>query len=60
MNRAYRPISIGVALLFGSIALDLAGSHFESLLLLVISFALGIAGAVLAIRGVLEFVAERS
>lgn len=59
MKRAYRPITVGVALLFGAIALDLAGSSLQSLPLLIVSFASAIAGAVIAISGIVELVAER-
>jgi hypothetical protein len=41
-----------------SIALDVAGSRLQSLFVLVISFAVGIAGAVIAFRGLLEFFSE--
>jgi hypothetical protein len=58
VNRAYRPISAGIALLFVAIALDLAGSTLRSLPVLVASFALAIAGAVVAFRGLLEFLGE--
>jgi len=59
VNRAYLPIAVGVALLFGAIALDLAGSSLQSLPVLVASFALAIAGAVISVRGVIDFLAER-
>jgi hypothetical protein len=54
-----RILLIGVGLLFGSISLDLAGTFFRSLPVLILSFALGIAGALVAIRGIIEFVSER-
>jgi hypothetical protein len=41
-----------------SIALDLAGSRLHSLFVLVISFAVGIGGAVVAFRGLLDFFSE--
>lgn len=47
-------------MVFGALALDLAGSFFQSLPLLVVSFALAIAGALVSLRGVIEFVAERA
>lgn len=46
-------------MLLGSILLDLGGSYFGSILLLIVSFALGIAGALVAIRGLIEFLGER-
>ena len=60
MNHAYRAVLAGVTLLVGSIVLDLAGSALQSLPVLILSFALGIAGAVVAVRGLLEFIAERT
>jgi hypothetical protein len=60
MNHAYRALAIGVTLLFGSIVLDLAGGALQSIFVLIISFALGIAGAVVAVRGLIEFIAERA
>jgi len=59
-NRAYRAIAAGVSLLFLSIGLDLAGSFLQSLPVLVASFAVGIAGAVVAVRGVIDFISERA
>lgn len=58
MRHAFRALSLGFALLVGSIALDLAGSDLQSLLVLVVSFAVGLAGAVMAFRGLLEFFGE--
>jgi hypothetical protein len=60
VNPAYRPIGVGVTLLIGAIVLDAAGSFFQSLPLLVASFAVAIAGAVISVRGVIEFVAEKA
>jgi hypothetical protein len=59
VNPAYRPIGVGVALLFAAIGLDLAGSFLQSLPVLVASFALAIAGAVISVRGLIDFLAER-
>jgi hypothetical protein len=60
MGHAFRTVGIGVALLLSSIALDLAGALFQSLPVLILSFALGIAGAVIAVRGIIEFIGERT
>jgi hypothetical protein len=59
MNRNYMAITIGVALILTSLALDLAGSRLQSLPVLIVSFALGVAGAVISVRGIIEFVSER-
>jgi len=58
MKRAYRAIAVGVALLASSIILDFVGSSLGSIFVLILSFALGIAGAVVSIRGVIEFLTE--
>jgi hypothetical protein len=60
MNRAAQAVSVGVLLLLSAIVLDLAGSALQSIFVLIISFALGIAGAVVAVRGLIEFIAERA
>jgi hypothetical protein len=60
MRRAYRPMAVGVGLLLGAIAIDFAGTFFQSLPLLILSFASAVAGAVVAISGILEFVSERA
>ena len=59
MLHSVRILLIGVALLLGSISLDLAGTFFQSLTVLILSFALGIAGALVAVRGIVEFISER-
>ena len=59
MARAARPLVAGILLILGAIALDLAGGMFQSLLLLILSFALAIAGAIVAIRSLVEFLSER-
>ena len=59
MLHSIRILLIGVALLLGSISLDLAGTFLQSLIVLILSFALGIAGALVAIRGIVEFISER-
>ena len=58
MRRGFQPLLLGLGLLFGSIALDLVGSQVQSLSLLVVSFAVGIAGAIVALRGLVEFLGE--
>ncbi len=58
MRQGFRVLSIGLGMLLLSIVLDLAGSRLQSLFLLVVSFAVGIAGAVMAFRGLMEFFGE--
>ena len=60
MNPSIRSIGVGVALLFLAIALDATGSLLQSLPILILSFALAIAGAVVCVRGVIEFLADRA
>ncbi|MDG7006486.1 MAG: hypothetical protein JRM86_06075 [Nitrososphaerota archaeon] len=60
MDPAFRALGLGVGLLVGALALDLAGSSLGSLPVLVLSFALAVAGAVVALRGVIELVGERA
>ncbi len=59
MNHSGRILLTGMLLLLGSITLDLVGSSLQSLVILVLSFALGVAGALVAIRGLVEFLGER-
>jgi len=54
-----RVLLIGAGLLLGSIVLDIAGTFLQSILVLILSFAIGIAGALMAVRGIVEFVSER-
>lgn len=58
MRRGFRPVILGLAMLLGSLALDLLGSQIQSLYVLVLSFALGIAGAIVALRGVVDLLGE--
>ena len=58
MRRAYRPILVGVGLLLAAIPLDLAGTYFQSLPMLILSFASAVAGAVVSVSGILEFLSE--
>jgi hypothetical protein len=58
MRHGVRVIIIGVVLLLGALASDLIGSRMQMLGVLVLSFALAIAGAMLAMRGMLDFLGE--
>ncbi len=55
MRRSSRALVLGLVLLFGSLALDFLGSRYQSLYVLVLSFAVGIAGAIVALRGLVDF-----
>ena len=59
MRHSAKVLAVGAALLIGAIASDLLGSAMQQLSVLVLSLALAVAGAVLALRGMLEFVGER-
>jgi len=52
-------IIVGLALLFSAIGLDYVGATFESLPVLVLSMVLAIAGALVGLRGLIEFFSER-
>jgi len=54
-----RVVLAGVAMVVGSLTLDLLGSDYGMLPVLILSFALGIAGALVAFRGLVEFIAGR-
>ncbi|HYW82794.1 MAG TPA: hypothetical protein VFB30_06040 [Spirochaetia bacterium] len=58
MRRGFRALLLGLAMLFGSLALDLVGARSQSLYVLVLSFAVGIAGAIVALRGLVDFLGE--
>jgi len=58
MKRAAQAVSVGVLLLLSAIVLDLAGSALQSIFVLIISFALAIAGAVVALRGMIDYLGE--
>lgn len=52
-------IIVGILMLFSAIGLDYFGSYFQSLVILVISIIIAIAGALVGIRGMIEFLGER-
>jgi hypothetical protein len=58
MRHSVRIILVGMALLFGALASDLVGSNLQMLGVLIISLALAVAGAVVALRGVLDFLGD--
>jgi hypothetical protein len=58
LRRGFRALLLGLAMLLGSLALDLVGSQFQSLYVLVLSFAVGVAGAIVALRGLVDFLGE--
>ncbi|MEM3225982.1 MAG: hypothetical protein QXS44_02940 [Saccharolobus sp.] len=52
-------VIVGLLLLFSAIGLDYFGSYFQNLFILVISIIIAIAGALVGIRGMIEFLGER-
>jgi hypothetical protein len=58
LRRGFRALLLGLAMLLGSLALDLVGARSQSLYVLVLSFAVGIAGAIVALRGLVDFLGE--
>ncbi len=59
MRHSSRVLVVGVLLLLGAMASDLVGSDLQMLYVLVFSLALAVAGALMAVRGMLEFLGER-
>jgi len=59
MRHSARILLVGIALILSAMATDWIGSTFQVLLVLVVSLALAVAGAVVSIRGMLEFLGER-
>jgi len=59
MRHSARVLIAGVAMLMGGIFTDIIGTRYQLLFLLVISLGLAIAGALVAMRGMLEFLGER-
>jgi hypothetical protein len=49
---------VGIGLILSAIATDLIGSTYQLLVVLVLSLALAVAGAVVAVRGMVEFLGE--
>jgi hypothetical protein len=58
MKRAYRSIVAGVSMLVSSLVLALLGSHFLSLPVEVLAFVVGVGGAVVSLRGMIDFLSE--
>lgn len=58
MRHGIRAILLGVGLLFAALASDLIGSDLQAIGVLVVSLALAIAGAVVAMRGMLDLFGE--
>jgi len=50
---------VGIGLILSAIAADWVGSTYQLLVVLVLSLGLAVAGAVVAIRGMVEFLGER-
>ncbi|ACP34622.1 hypothetical protein [Saccharolobus islandicus] len=57
--RSILKIMVGLAMLSGAIGLDYIGASFQSLSVLVVSMILAIAGTMVGIRGLMEFLGER-
>ena len=59
MRSSITKIIVGLALLFSAIGLDYVGASFENLPVLVLSMIFAIAGALVGLRGLIEFFSER-
>ena len=60
MKHSVQVLSTGVLLLIAAIATDLVGAQYQLLALLILSFVLAVAGAVVAVRGMFEFFGDRA
>lgn len=58
MKRGAQALLLGLAMLVGSLVLDLVGSRIQSLFVLVLSLAIGVGGAIVALRGLVEFLGD--
>jgi hypothetical protein len=54
-----RVLLVGITLIFSAMVTDWIGSTYQLLLVLVVSLAMAVAGAVISIRGLMEFLGER-
>lgn len=59
MRQSVRVLLVGFGLLFGAIAFDLIGANLQILPVIIFSFILAISGALVAVRGMLEYLSER-
>jgi hypothetical protein len=59
MRHSARILLVGIALILSAMVADWIGSTFQLLLVLIFSLALAVAGAVVSIRGMLEFLGDR-
>lgn len=58
VRHSARMLLAGIGLILSAIATDLIGSTYQLLVVLILSLALAVAGAVVAIRGMVEFLGE--
>ena len=59
MRQSARILLVGIALILTAMAADWIGSTYQLLTVLIFSLALAVAGAVVSIRGMIEFLGER-
>ena len=59
MRHSVQVLALGIALLLGAMSADVIGTAYQLLFLLILSLVLAVAGAVVAIRGMFEFLGER-
>jgi hypothetical protein len=59
MRHSARILLAGITLIFAAMATEWIGSTYQLLLVLVVSLALAVAGAVISIRGMIEFLGDR-
>ncbi|HVC27760.1 MAG TPA: hypothetical protein VND40_06320 [Nitrososphaerales archaeon] len=58
MRHSARILLVGIALILSAMATDWIGSTYQLLVVLVLSLALAVAGAVISVRGVMEFLGD--
>ena len=59
MLHSSRVLLVGVTLILSAMVTDWIGSTYQLLLVLIVSLAMAVAGAVISIRGLMEFLGER-
>ena len=59
MQHSVRVLSVGVALLLAAILLDSVGTQYQLLAVLILALCFAVAGALLAMRGTIEFLGEQ-
>jgi len=59
VRHSSRILLVGIGLIFAAMATDWIGSTYQLLLVLMFSLVLAVAGAIVSIRGMFEFLGDR-